>query len=113
MGVLTDAGKHVEHLAAAGCGVLHAIRRDERQMMLFRELNQLAIDALLAADEVALDFDIDVLTPKRFDCPLHALHRALGSTGCQPVASGSLPDAFATTPRTRRGLRGIESLASL
>jgi len=64
MSVLANAGKNVERFAAERSGVMHSVRREKRETMLFRQLNQLAIDAFFAPNEMALQFDINTIASK-------------------------------------------------
>ena len=60
MGVLADAGENVEHLAAVRTGVLHAVRRQQAGADDVPRDRSAAIDAFLAAHEMALNLDINV-----------------------------------------------------
>ena len=42
MGVFADAGEDVENLAATGARILHAVRGDNRQPIMFRQIAELA-----------------------------------------------------------------------
>ena len=59
--MLADAGKDIEHFTPERGGMLHAIGREQRELMLFREVDQLAVDSFLAPDEMALQFDVNAL----------------------------------------------------
>ena len=112
MGVLADAGEDVERLPAVGTRVLHAIRGDDRQAILFRQIAELLIDPIFAAQEVALDFDDNIVATEDVDKKLRAFRGTLGSAGCQPAPSGSLPDGSFMRPRnTGRCLRQAERSA--
>ena len=106
--MLANAGKNVEHFAPGGGGVLDAIGRDKRQLIMFREVDQLAIDSLLASHEMPLDFDIDVIGAKGLDQALGAFRRPLGSTGCYcSSATGTfLPGARVPPSFERKEVRG-------
>src|SRR5437870_8956917 len=75
-----------------------------------RKINQFAINAFLAANEMPLDFHEDIFATKRIDQELRAIFCVLGSTGCQPVAFGSLPDAI--SPRERRFVPSLRQAAA-
>jgi hypothetical protein len=64
MSVLTNAGENVENLTPELGGMLHAVRREERETKMLREIDQLAIEAFFAPNEMALDLDIDAIAPK-------------------------------------------------
>ena len=67
MSVLADAGENVERLATGRGGVLRPVGREQRKTMLFREIDQLAIDPFFAPDEMALDLNIDAVATKCVD----------------------------------------------
>src|SRR5881397_1653164 len=55
---------------------------------------------------MSLNFYENLFVAKRIDQKSAAIFCVLGSTGCQPVASGSLPDALSVcTPGLKRCLR--------
>src|SRR6266481_9094854 len=99
MRVFANAGENVQHLASVRLRVLHAVCGDERQLIRARKLDQFAIDAVFAANEVPLKFDKNIFVSEDVDETSRAMFRVLGSTGCQPVASGSLPDALSVCLR--------------
>src|SRR3982074_2223298 len=102
MRVLADAGENVEDLPGVRARVLDAIGRDDRQAKLLRQIAEPLIDPIFAAQEMALDFDDDVITTEDVDQRLRAIRGTLGSAGCQPAPSGSLPDgtiAIARNPQ--------------
>ena len=67
MGVLADAGKNIEHFAAVRRGILHAVRSEQRQSIMFCQIDQALIDLFFAADEMALDFNVDIVVTERVD----------------------------------------------
>jgi hypothetical protein len=67
MGVFADAGEHVEDLAAVGARVLDAVGGDHTQAMVFGQIAELLVDAIFAAEEMALDFDVNVFAPEDVD----------------------------------------------
>jgi hypothetical protein len=106
MCVLANAGENVERLPVVGSCVLHSIRGDNRQTMQFRQITELLIDPIFAPQEMALDFDDNIVVTKDVNKKWRAFRRVLGSAGCQPAPSGSLPDGnFVGTCKTRRCLR--------
>ncbi len=62
--MLADAGKDIEHFTPERGGMLHAVGREEREAMLFRQVDQLAVDSFLAPDEMALQLDVNALPAK-------------------------------------------------
>ena len=67
MGVFADAGKNIEHFAAGRGGMLHAIGREQRKPMMLRQLDQLAVDAFFAPNEMPLQLDINAVASKSFE----------------------------------------------
>src|SRR5438270_6726408 len=84
MGVLADTSENVEDLAAVRVRVPHAIGRDDWQAKLFREIAKPLIDPIFAAQEMALNFDDDVIAAEDVDEKPRAIHGTLGSARCQP-----------------------------
>jgi hypothetical protein len=56
MSVFTNACENIQYLASVRFRVLNAVCGDERQAICAGEINQFAIDAILAANEIPLDF---------------------------------------------------------
>src|SRR2546423_11407138 len=83
MSVFADAGENVEDLAAIGPRILDAVRGDYRQTMLFGEIAQLLVHALFTAEEMTLDFDVDVFAADGVDETLGAITLTLGSARLQ------------------------------
>ncbi len=79
MGVLADAGENVERLPAVRPGVLDPIRRHEEQAKMFREITELPVDPIFAAQEMALDLDADILATEVIDKKLRAFSGIPGS----------------------------------
>ena len=67
MGVFADAGKNVEHFAAERGGMLHTVGREQGKPMMLRQVDQLAIDAFFAPNEMSLQFDINAIASKSFE----------------------------------------------
>jgi hypothetical protein len=67
MSVLADAGEDVEHLPAGRARVLDAVRRDDRQTMLFGQITELPVHAIFAPKKVTLDFDVNVFATEGVD----------------------------------------------
>ena len=72
MGVFADAGKNIEHLTAVRS------RRTARHWSReagddnLGQVDQLPVDLFFAANEVPLNFDVDIVAPKRIDQKLCA-----------------------------------------
>jgi hypothetical protein len=64
MGVFTNAGENIEDFASTWCRVLHSIRGEQRQLVMIGQINQALIGLLLAANEVALDFNVNIFASK-------------------------------------------------
>jgi len=79
MSVFTNAGKNIQHLTSVRFRVLHAICGDERQAICAGEINQFAIDAVLAAKEMPLNFNENIFTTKRINQKSRAIRECLGS----------------------------------
>ena len=106
MRVFANTGKNIQDLASVGLRILHTVCSDERQLMRAGKVDQLAIYLFFATNEMALKFNTNVFAAECVDEKFRAILRLLGSTGCQPVASGSLPDALCVCTRgLKRGLR--------
>ena len=61
MGVVSNAGKNVENIAAPRRCILNAIGGDQRQTFGLRQLNQTIGNQLFIGNAVALEFDKDLL----------------------------------------------------
>src|SRR5436190_24190854 len=79
MGVLANAGKNIEGLAAIWPSILHSIGRDHRQPMMFRQIKESPVDSIFPAQEVPLDFDKDILATESVDQKLREFRRLPGS----------------------------------
>ena len=104
MRVFADAGKNVEHFAAQRGGVLDAVGREQWKTMVLGQVDQPAIDALLAPHEMALQLNINAVAAKDLEQPLHTVVITLGSTGRWPVVRCG-------SRRTSRGMRRCHHLA--
>ena len=93
MSVLADAGENVEDLTATRARVLDAVRGDNRQAMLFRQVAELLIDAIFAAEEVPLDFDVNVFAAEDVDKRLRAFRGTLGRARVSSRRRGSVSPA--------------------
>src|SRR5213594_1603762 len=67
-----------------------------------RKINQFAINAFLAANEMPLDFNKNISKPESINKKPRAIFCVLGSTGCQSVVCGTLPQTWNETPRVWR-----------
>jgi hypothetical protein len=67
MSVFADAGEDIENLAAGGARVLDAVGGDHWEAMRFREVAELLVGAIFSAEEMALDFHVDVFAAERID----------------------------------------------
>src|SRR6266496_418539 len=106
MRVLANTGENIENLSPVRPGVLHTVRGQDRQSIMRGKIDKLLIDAFLSAKEMSLNFHEHILAPESIDQKPSANRGVLGSTGCQPVASGSLPDAgFVGARGIKRSLR--------
>ena len=101
MSVFTNAGENIQHLASVWFRVLHAICGDERQPICAGEINQFAIDAVLAPKEMPLNFNENIFTTESINQKSRAIREYLGSAGASPALFG----APAEKPR-RRVTRG-------
>src|SRR5215472_19105682 len=99
MRVFANTGENIQHFASIRLGILHTVCSDERQSMLTRQIDEFAIDTFFAANEVTLKFNENILASEHVDQKLRVVFCFPGSTGCQPVASGSLPDALCVCTR--------------
>src|ERR1700682_3629271 len=77
MRVLADAAKNIECLPAVWTGVLHAIRRHEWQLVMFRQIRELPVDPILTAQEVSLDLDKDIVSTEDVNKKLCAVRGIL------------------------------------
>ncbi len=62
-----------------GLRVLHAIRRNDWQPVMFRQVTESLIDPIFAAQEVALDLDEDIVATEDVDQKLRAICGTPGS----------------------------------
>jgi hypothetical protein len=70
VGVLADAGENIEHLPPGRARVLNAVGRDNWKAKLFREIAELLVDPIFAANKMPLDLDVNIFATKRVDQPL-------------------------------------------
>ena len=94
MGVLANAGENIQHLPSGRFGILHSIGRDQGQSKFRGEINQRPINPIFAPQKMPLNFDIHIFAAERIDQTLRTIFSVLGSAGCQPALSGSLPDSM-------------------
>ena len=97
MSVFADAGKDIEHLAARGTGILHAVGGDHRQAKMFRQIAELLVTPIFAAQEMALDFDVDVFAAERVDQKLRPIRRILGNARASRAVSAPSPKLSSAT----------------
>src|SRR6266566_6590768 len=88
--VFANTGENIENLPAVRPGILHAICRQDRQSIGAREIDKFAIDALLSAKEMPLNFHEHILAPESIDQELRAVCRILGSARVSRVGDGVL-----------------------
>src|SRR5207245_8139445 len=81
MGVLANASEDVEHFATVRFGVLHPVRRDQRQSIRAGKIDKLPIGLFLAANEMPLNFDKHIFATENVDQKSRAILRILGSAG--------------------------------
>src|SRR5712691_11891959 len=110
MRMLANTGENIEDFPSVGPGVLRAVRGQDRQSLRPRKIDKFPRDPFLAANEMPLNFDEDVLPPESVNQNPRAIFQILGSAGCQPAASGSLPDA--TSPPARRFVNCLRQAAA-
>jgi hypothetical protein len=67
MGVLADAGKNVENLATIRARILNTVRRDDPEAMLFRQIAELLVDPIFTAEEMPLDFHVNIFAAEDVD----------------------------------------------
>src|SRR5439155_5163393 len=88
--VLANAGENIHHLASIRLCILHAIRSEKRQSICARKINQLAIDAVLAPNEMSLDFNENIVAPESIDQQFDAVRARLGSARVSRAGDGVL-----------------------
>src|SRR5205085_7562342 len=98
MGVFADAGENVEDLAAIAARVSDAVCGDDGQAMLFCQIAELLVHALFAADEMALDFDVNIFAAEGVDKTLRAIRWTLGGARAPLLNSGSSLHFTAQSP---------------
>src|SRR5919109_3828155 len=81
--VLANAGENIQHLASICLGISDTVRGEEWQVICARKVDQLAIDAFLAANEMPLDFHENIFAAKGMDQKLGAVRGILGSARLQ------------------------------
>src|SRR2546429_352638 len=79
MSVLANTSEHIEHFAAVGLGILHAIRRDDRQSIRPRKIDKLPVDLLFTANKTPLNLDENIFPPKGVDASPSAIREILGN----------------------------------
>src|SRR5437660_5128373 len=117
--VLTNTGESIKDLTAVGFCVLHTVRRYQRQSIIIRNIDKFAIDAVLSAKEMPLNFHEHLVATESVDEELRAVCRILGSARVSRVGFGVAPkQSFKRFPtrcqfRTSRKVRdGEDALAS-
>src|SRR5439155_5437496 len=88
--VLANAGENIHHLASIRLCILHAIRSEKRQSICTRKINQLAIDAFFAANEMSLNFNENIVAPESIDQQFDAVRARLGSARVSRAGEGVL-----------------------
>ena len=73
MRVFANAGENIQHFASVRLGVLHAICGDERQSMRTGKIDQFAINAFFATNEMPLNFNKNIFAAERVDQKLSAV----------------------------------------
>ena len=91
MSVLANAGEHIEDLATIRTRVLHAVRGDDAQAMLFRQIAEVPVHPIFTAQKMALDFDVNVFAVEGVDQKLRAEWRILGRARVSRVGGGVSP----------------------
>src|SRR5437764_11714651 len=77
--------------------------------MLFREIAELLVHALFAADEMALDFDVNIFAAEGIDKKLGAIRWTLGSATTPLLNSGSSLHFTAHSPFSLRRCAWVSS----
>src|SRR5947209_16773232 len=67
MGVLADAGEHIQHLAAVWFGILHAVCCNQWQPLRPRQIDQLTVGLFFAAHKMPLNFDVNIFATEYMD----------------------------------------------
>ena len=65
--VLANAGENIQHLASVCLGILDTVRGEEWQVICARKVDQLAIKAFLAANEMPLELNENIFATKHAD----------------------------------------------
>ncbi len=97
--VMADAGEDVEDFALRRLRVANAVGREQRQFQLARDFDGGLVAGFLFAAEVALQFDIDIVTAEYFAELLDGCGRgfdsALSEGVCERafIASGEADEA--------------------
>jgi len=79
MRVFANTGENIQDFASVRLGVLHTVCSDEQQSMRPRQIDQFAIDAFFAANEMPLKFNENVFGPESVDQQSDAVRDTLGS----------------------------------
>jgi len=98
MSVLANAGKNIERLPAGRLRVLHPIRRNQGQPVMFCEVRELLVDPIFPAHKMALDLDEDVVATEDVDKKLRTI---CGTQGSRRDAETNTRDVCATQIRVR------------
>src|ERR1700680_2890690 len=70
------------------------------------KIDKLLIDSFFATQKMALNLNVNIFPTKSVDQKLHRARGCLGSTGCQPVVCGSLPQtSFEFMPGRENSVR--------
>jgi len=91
MGVLADTGEDVENLAAIRAGILHAVRGNNRQAEMFRQIAEFLVTAIFPAEKMPLNFDVDVIAAEDADKSLRTFGKTPGSARVSRVGDGVSP----------------------
>ena len=74
--MIANTCEHIQDFALPRLRITNAIRRQQRQLQLPRDFNGSMIARFFIAAKMPLQFHVNVLSPKQFAKPLHALHSA-------------------------------------
>ena len=64
MRVLADTGEDIENFTPVGFGILHSVGREQWEIVRAGDVDQVTISTFFAANEVTLDFDVNIFAPE-------------------------------------------------
>ena len=88
--VLANTGENVENVASSGLRILDAVRRQDRQSIMRGKIDKLPVDPLFTAQEVPLNFNVNIFASERVDKKLGVVGGIPGNARVSRAGDGVL-----------------------